>query len=617
MAGPYDFEALYGVDPEIAARLRSKYAPEGQAMDMATPAEAPPAPGGAVVGRSAPVPVEQQDPFSRWVSQSVIPGIKQAFSSSDPLVQIPTATPPNDTPKPREPVSFQRTTGEAPPPQPEDAAPAEAQAPAYGGGGSGLVVLPGGMRPSTSETTMTRTGDPEEVERIRRAQDSAAGYGVQSASAARDAADINIRADLEEAERRRVAAARYEDMLRNNAIEREQYVKEQRARFDAMSADLAKDPTTQYWASKSDGEKVLSFVGVILSGIGSGMTGGPNLALQKIDTEINRGIANKREAFGRARSLYQEMLQEYGDRATAINAAKAAAYDKVAQELAPMRALAKSKDAEARYAQIVQGVEQKRADAAAEVEKSLGLKYEQKDAQKYQAPQVLGGGANDKPIQNTATLSDGTTVQFQNSEQGNKAVERIQGYTKVQELYNRATELRKKLAAATPGTSTHEAIYRNLEKIAGDIIYEESMARGQGIVKKDEMEEGKKTSPVLAGLGERGAVAGNVANTVNPWLSRDREAGEKGIALALKQAEVEQRALVQAAGGRIVQRGYAQTPTGELTPTGRYTGQDLSPAQRLAPSGFKPLDNRKDVTTAARALAETTPKAPILRKGQR
>jgi len=60
-----------------------------QANPVPTTAPAPAPAGGAVLGRSGAVPVEQQDAFSRWVSQDVVPGVKQAFSSTEPLFQVP------------------------------------------------------------------------------------------------------------------------------------------------------------------------------------------------------------------------------------------------------------------------------------------------------------------------------------------------------------------------------------------------------------------------------------------------------------------------------------------------------------------------------------------------
>ena len=593
MAGPYDFEGLYGLDPETASILRGKYG-MGPTDTAATGGGAP-APQG---GMALPPGIDPS-----WLQQPAPPPPRPTVDG------VSHSAPPPISAKPAAPVPqglFNYASGLKPEgPAQEQAPPRPAAPPPMAGGGP--TVIPGHWSPSSEEREVKTKGTPEDAASIRNATDSAAGHSLLAADQQRDAALMDIDTDAQELARRKQVAERYDALAQKTAMERADFVQSQRAKLSAMSDEMSKDPSKSYWASKTDGEKVMSFVGVILSGIGAGMTRGPNLALEKIEREIDRGIAAKERSYAREQNYYHDMLSEFGDRSTAIQAAKAAAYDDVAKELAPLRAQAKTARAQADYEKIVAGVEEKRAEAYGKF--TALTETTAKATDKYHDQQVVGG-ASAKPLENTATLSDGTSVQFQNSEQGNKAVERIQGYTKVQELYARATELRKQLAAATPGSAQHEAIYRNLEKVAGDVIYEESMARGQGIVKKDEMEEGKKTSPILAGLGNRGAIEGNVANTINPWLSRDREAGEQGIALALKQAEIEQRALVRAAGGRIVNRGYTTDLAGNLTPTGEYTGQDLAPQQRLAPDGFKPLDDRKTVTTAARPLAESTPMAP-------
>jgi hypothetical protein len=475
--------------------------------------------------------------------------------------------------------------------------------------GSAPVTIPGHWSPSSTETETKRRGTPEDLEAIRAASDSAAGHSLLSADAQLRAANRDIETDALELARRREVAERYDAIAAKTAMERQQYVETQKAKLQTMSDDLAKDPTAQYWASKDDGDKIQSFVGVLLSSIGAGMTGGPNLALQKIDNEINRGLANRKDAYNRQNSVYQQMLQEYGDRSTAIAAAKVAAYDKVAQDLAPLRAQAKTDRALSDYEKIVAGVEANRAKVGAEFTGLVETTEKAKDT--YKDAQIIGG-TSAKPLENTATLSDGTSVQFQNSEQGNKAVEKFQAHAKVQALYNTAKQLRAKIIEAAPGSAEHEAAHRQLEKIASDIIYEESIARGQGVVKEDEMRRGLETSPILAGAGSRG-LAG-YASKINPWTSRDYNAGNKGIDAAIQQSETEQRALVKAAGGRIINRGYATDATGKLTPTGEYTGQDLKPDQQLAPTGFKPLDDRKGIAKAARKLAEVTPMAPLRKK---
>jgi len=588
-----DFESLYGIDPQTADALRGKFG--------VTPADT------MATGGGAPAPQG---------GMALPPGIDPSWlqpppqAPARPVVQGNAHTaPPPMTPKPAAPVPqglFNYASGLKPetPPEEQAAAPRPAAPPMAGGGGP--TVIPGHWSPSSEEREVKTKGTPEDAAAIRNATDSAAGHSLLAADNARAATMRDIDTDAQELERRKQVAERYDAMAAKTAMDRQQFVEDRRARLQSMSAEMAQDPTKSYWASKTDGEKALSFVGVMLSGIGAGMSGGPNLALQKIDREIDRGIAQKEKSYAREQNYFHDMLSEFGDRATAIQAAKVAAYDGVAQELAPLRAQAKTERAQADYEKIVAGVEEKRAEAYGKF--TALTETTAKATDKYHDQQVVGG-ASAKPLENTATLSDGTSVQFQNSEQGNKAVEKIQAHTKMQTILASAKELRTKLKTLTPGTAEHEAIYQQLEKNVTDLAYEESIARGQGVVKEDEMQRAIATSPLLKGIGTRG-LPGVAVNAVNPFMDRDYKAGDAGIASAIKQSEAEQHALVRGAGGRIIERGYTTDAAGNLTPTGQYTGQDLKPDQRLAPNGFKPLDDRKDIPTAARALAETTPMAP-------
>jgi hypothetical protein len=590
-----DYEGLFDLDTATADALRAKYGGGGDAVGSM----APPATQGGMLPPGI-------DPS--WLQAPAPRPTVQGVSHSAPA---PAAAPPLSAPQQAGGL-FNYAATLKPDAQPTaSAAPAPApQAPPTMGGG-GPVTIPGHWSDDKSEQTVTRTGDPAALEAIAAKNDSAQGYGQSAADSAYQAQALGIGLDQRQAEMQQQEARTYEAMAARNAVERQQYVQQSRVRLQEMSDNLAKDPSKEYWAKKSDGDKALSFFSVLLGGIGAGITGGPNLAAQKIENEINRGVAAQEKAYGRQQNIYQEMLAEFGDRATAIQAMKVASYDKVAQQLAPLRASAKSMDAKARYEQGMAALMEKRAKEDAELQKLLGAKYEEKSSQKYKDAQVIGGAVT-KPLDNTATLSDGTSVQFQNSEQGNKAVEKFQAHAKVQALYNTAKQLRAKTAEAAPGSAEHEAAHRQLEKIASDIIYEESMARGQGVVKEDEMRRGLETSPILAGVGSRGLLG--YTSKINPWTSRDFAAGNKGIDAALQQSETEQRALVKASGGRIINRGYARDVAGKITPTGEYTGQDLKPDQQLAPEGFRPLDSRKDIAKAARRLADVTPMAPMRKK---
>lgn len=587
MAGPYDFESLYGLDPETSAMLRSKYAPEQG--DMGRPVQLPPGIDPSWLQQPAAAPSPAPAPAAP---------VSNAHSPAPPIGSKPSLFDYAGTLKP----------------EPQAAAPAAEQeapavrlpGPSVGGGGGAVMVSPGGMRTDSIEVSAKRTGNPEDVNRIGGQLDSAQGYGISGAEKAYQAGALNNAIDVREALARQDVARSAEAELQRIAIERKQFVEERRARLQAMSDDLAKDPSKEYWASKTGGEKALGFLGVMLSSIGASIAGGPNLAVQKIENEINRGIATKEKAYGRAKNEFQDMLAEFGDRSLAVQAYKVAAYDKVAQQMMPMRAAAKSRDAEARLDTALGLVMEKRAKGDQELQKLLGVQYDEKTTQKYKDPVYAGGGASAKPLENTVSLADGTTYQFQNSEQGNEAMKKATAHATIQSLNAQALEMRQRLKSLDPGSAEYEATLGRLQKVAIDVAAADAVARGQGSMTDSERDAKLAASPILKGLPSSGAFMGTVSK-VNPWKQRDFEAGNQGIQSEIKQSETELRAVVRAGGTAIVQKGYTTDPkTGRLVRTGEYTGQDVAPEQYLAPRGFKPLDDRKRTETAARPLSETT-----------
>jgi hypothetical protein len=75
-----------------------------------------------------------------------------------------------------------------------------------------------------------------------------------------------------------------------------------------------------YFGSMSTGNKVLAGISVILSGIGSGMSHQPNLAIQTFDKAIDRDIDAQKAELGKKSTLLSDNLRRYGD----LNQAEAA-----------------------------------------------------------------------------------------------------------------------------------------------------------------------------------------------------------------------------------------------------------------------------------------------------
>lgn len=177
----------------------------------------------------------------------------------------------------------------------------------------------------------------------------------------------------------------------------------------------------KYWNSRNTGQKVLAGIGMFLSGIGSGLAGGPNQAIGVINNAIDRDIDAQKENLAKAggavakqQSLLSVMRDQFGDDAAAmagtrlsmrqnaldqINVLKtrAAGPEKKAQldQLAAELAQANLKDAQTFGMQV----DAQAANAAAENGK-LRL-----DAQRNQIMMAGKAGGQEKPTATQAGLS--------------------------------------------------------------------------------------------------------------------------------------------------------------------------------------------------------------------
>lgn len=128
----------------------------------------------------------------------------------------------------------------------------------------------------------------------------------------------------------RLRAREMEVQREAESLQGQQQAEEQRAiqeQIDKRSAEITqlsdqygrmeiKDP----WADKGTGERVVAAIAILLGGIGSGLAGGPNIALEVIDSAIERDLAiqeSNRAAKGQQivqqRGLLQEFRAQLGD----------------------------------------------------------------------------------------------------------------------------------------------------------------------------------------------------------------------------------------------------------------------------------------------------------------
>lgn len=80
------------------------------------------------------------------------------------------------------------------------------------------------------------------------------------------------------------------------------------------------DPN-RVWAGKGAGQKMSALIGIVLGGMGQGVTGGPNQALEVVQREIDRDIDAQKAEIGKKQNLISMLYQKFGN----IDAADAAA----------------------------------------------------------------------------------------------------------------------------------------------------------------------------------------------------------------------------------------------------------------------------------------------------
>lgn len=81
------------------------------------------------------------------------------------------------------------------------------------------------------------------------------------------------------------------------------------------------DPS-RFWSTRTGGQKVSAVIGMILGGIGSGLTGQPNAALAVIDRAIDRDIEAQKAEMGQKNNLVSMLYQKLGTVDAAANMAR-------------------------------------------------------------------------------------------------------------------------------------------------------------------------------------------------------------------------------------------------------------------------------------------------------
>jgi hypothetical protein len=91
--------------------------------------------------------------------------------------------------------------------------------------------------------------------------------------------------------------------------------------YDEMVRQFASeklDPK-RFINNMTTGQKITSSIGLLLSGLGSGLTGQPNVALQMLNRDIENDIDSQKENLGNKKTLLGENLRAQGNLMAAVN----------------------------------------------------------------------------------------------------------------------------------------------------------------------------------------------------------------------------------------------------------------------------------------------------------
>lgn len=170
------------------------------------------------------------------------------------------------------------------------------------------------------------------------------------------------------------AGTKRDESLAQNQAEHDQIVK--------GIQDQKIDPN-RVWSNAGTGNTVLAAIGVMLSGVGSGLAGGPNLALGAIDKAIDRDIEAQRAELGKKENLLSDNLRKYGNINAAYEATSMQLHSVVQAQIA--QASAKSQS----------GVAQANAQTAMS---QLSMKRTMLAQQLADRAYLANGGGNDQGV---------------------------------------------------------------------------------------------------------------------------------------------------------------------------------------------------------------------------
>lgn len=249
--------------------------------------------------------------FVDWLRQKTMkPDAPGGLFGSARVPEAPVAQPPTPAAPSQAPMTYVNSAPGGPAHAPPPADPAAPALNAQDMAAINTIAQPAAPAPVKMPGAGIPGADKELAAAFKQQQDVTAQQG-------------NVAAKEAEA----VAAAQA-----HGEAQRQAMVKEWDGKFNAWQSkadqlfnDVAssKIDANRIWNNSSTGQKLSATIGMILGGIGSGITGGPNYALQVIDNAISRDIESQKADLGKKENLLSYHMQQGHDLRTAQQLAMA------------------------------------------------------------------------------------------------------------------------------------------------------------------------------------------------------------------------------------------------------------------------------------------------------
>lgn len=482
-------------------------------------------------------------------------------------------------------------------------------------GGGGVYA---GWMPGTRQTQVHEGYSQDELEPLRDVNTDRQGAKYGRMDTEMQMANRQGVLDAHYADAYANEAQKFADHQRLLADERQAYVGEERRKLNELAVQTQKevDPDA-FMKSLGGGGQILAALSVAMGQFGASLTGGQNAALQILQANIDRSIraqehniAQAGKAYDVRTNLLARNMEAFGDREKAIAATRINMLDAVKSQLDSQLANANLSDAERQRGFSL--AEKLAEDRQAAEDMFMQRAHSQivRAQNDHFVVQPTGGAGVGKPIEHTITLQDGTTYQVP-EDVHKETMSKVQAHGVIDDLDSKALKLRNELreSGALMDRGAYQTKVGQLQKMAVDRINQESLAQGQGVVKKEEMEQQLQLSPYLKGFGE--STAGGVARNHLPGVDTDRDVGDNLIRKQQERSRDAQRALLAGTGASLVQRGFNRDTQGNLTPVGKHTGQYAKPGERLAPNGVSGDNDTTVIPNRGPTGYETTPRAPV------